>query len=166
MAMRSFLISALLFVAVGISAAEAPVVSTPLETVELPADSRDWDTVGSFTLKNATTTTTVWLYHSNENTITRKKADRAGENSYFFTSHPSCAFHAIYRIGDGPWKYRELYSGCRVGVHGIGEIQPASVQIRTSFLAMRWWYEPEPEPGTMILEVIDGVPALAWAPTH
>lgn len=159
--MKSFAIGIIMTIGISLSTAgeERPKVATPAMPI-LPADSRDWEEVGRFTLKEATKTADVWLYYSNTNDIQRKRAERDGKDGYLWNSHPSCGFHAIYRIGKGPWQYRKMYSASRIGVEKVGEIKPEMIRIQLCSLVMRWPGDPKPEPWTMILKLTDGVPVL------
>jgi hypothetical protein len=160
-AMKSFIVGTIVTLGIGLSTAgEQPVETAPAAMPELPTGARDWDEIGRFTLKDGTKPADVWLYYSNTNAIHQKRAEREGAECCPFTSHPFCEFHAIYRIGNGSWQYRNLLSGYRTGFDNVAEIRPEMIRIRLCSLIVRWPGDPEPEPWTKILKLTDGVPVL------
>lgn len=117
----------------------------------LPADSRDWDHIGQFNLKDGATEATVCLYASSQNAIWRRLSERAGEDTHSVIFPDPCAIHAIYRIGKGTWHYQEVYAATYTYPKGIGETHGGTVRIPFRSRNASW---------IGVLNLLDGVPVL------
>ncbi len=137
--------------------------------VVLPAHAtEEWDAIGTFILKSEKAAdTTVKLYYFDTDSAA-KKMERKGGMGFIYPNYLS--IHAVYREGDGPWKYKELYGVFRVGFWKVAEVKPEAVTIQVRSKAiifsndsirftdeeLKRIYEPVP----MQLTLKDGVPSL------
>ncbi len=123
----------------GIWAADLPAVELPAQSkqVVLPAGAADkWDAIGTYALKEESAATTLKLYYADSDSI----ADKAKRKGDLERRHYPNSFtiHAVYRVGDGPWKYKELFSAARVGFWKVTEVKPETItiQVRSKLILM------------------------------
>jgi hypothetical protein len=166
-------------VAVGIWAADAVSIwAADLQTQELgmlakrvdlpPGATEEWDGIGTISLKGEKADTTIKLYSADSDSIADKEVRKGSVG--IRTSPNFFSIHAVYRDGDGPWKYKELYGAARVGFLKVAEVKPDSVTIQVQSKAILWSDSPVRftneelkriyEPVSLLLTLKNGVPSL------
>jgi hypothetical protein len=158
-------------VAIGIWAADLPTheLRALAKQAALPAGAVDrWDAIGTYTLKGENVIVTVRLYLEDSDLV----ADKAKRRNEIEHRHYPNSFyiHAVYREGNAPWKYKELYRRARVGFWKVVEVKPEAVTIQVrsklilTFDDLKRFTEPELahifEPQPMKLNLEAGVPIL------
>src|SRR5262245_56204073 len=120
-------------VVVGIWAADLPALElrTLATQVALPPGAAEsWDAIGTYTIQDGKATATVRLYYDDTDSIA-DKAVRKGGWSLGFRPYPNFfSIYAVYRNGDGPWKYKEMYKVARVGFWKVLEVKPDAVTLQ------------------------------------
>ena len=157
-------------VVIGIWVADLPALElrTLAKQVRLPANAaEEWDAIGTYTLKGEKATTTVKLYYADSDSIAKKMERKRGMGRIYPNSF---SIHAVYREGDGSWKYKELYRVGRVGFWKVAEITPEVVTVQVRSKAIIFSNNPIHftdeelkrmyEPASMQLTLKDGVPSL------
>jgi hypothetical protein len=86
---------------------------------EVPANvfpgsgAADWDYIGTFTLQDGSTSYRIRLYYEDSDNVADKQMKRTGFGPGM--SYPNhFALHAVYRVGSGPWQYRNVLGGGRM----------------------------------------------------
>jgi hypothetical protein len=127
-----------------------------------------WDAIGTYSLKGERTVTTVKLYYEDTDSIADKVERKGGFGGRIFPNFLS--IHALYRMADGPWKHKKLYSAARVGFWKVAKVRPqvVTIQVRSKMV----FYSNDPirftveemeriyKPVSMRLTLKDGVPEL------
>jgi hypothetical protein len=158
-------------VVVAIWAADLPAleIRALAKQVALPAGAAErWDVIGTYTIKERKATATVKLYYADSDSIADKVERKGGIGMRTYPNFFS--IHAVYRNGDGPWKYTEMYRVARVGFWKVAEVKPDAVtlQVRSKLILfsnspIRFTEEERRriyEPVSMRLTVKDGIPEL------
>ncbi len=96
----------------------------------------EWDCIGTFRIEGETATT-VKLYYSDSDSIAEKEKRRGRIGFRIYPN--SFDIHAVYRAGDGPWKYKRLLGCARAGFGQVGEITPTAVtvEVRSKLIIFR-----------------------------
>jgi hypothetical protein len=133
--------------------------------VALPAGAAEqWDAIGTYTIQEGKAAATIKLYYADSDVI----ADKAKRRDKGYPN--SLSMHAVYKNGDGPWKYKEIYSVGGLGFWKVVEVKPdvITLQVRSRmnlFLDSPIRFTEEEitrmyEPMSMRLTLKDGVPSL------